>query len=419
MRGRSWLPHWYATLSQAERRTLWTCFGGWGLDAMDVQIYSFLIPTLIAAWGLTRAQAGLLGTVALIASSVGGWLGGMLADRFGRVRILQISILWYAIFTALGGLTRSFDGLLAIRSLQGLGFGGEWAAGAVLIGEIIRPEHRGKAVGYVQSAYAVGWGAAAILSTVWFLLLPPGWAWRALFWTGAAPALLVLAVRRHLREPGVFVAARRQGGAVPLAIFGPRLLRITMLASLLALGVQGSSYAVITWLPTYLHSVRHLGATAAGSYVVVVTAGAFCGYIASAHLTDLVGRRRNFLIYAIGCCAVDFAYLYLPTGNTGILLMGFPFGFFTQGIYASIGAYFTELFPTAVRAGGQSFAYSFGRSVGALFALAVGLLGTRMPLDRAIGALSLGGYALTLLAAFLLPETRGMPLRAEGGGPPA
>jgi MFS family permease len=406
---------WYKELAGGEKRTFWACFGGWGLDGMDVQIYSFLIPTLIAVWGISKAEAGTLATVALISSAIGGWGTGILADRFGRVRMLQISILWYSGFTFLSGFTNSFDQLLVCRALQGIGFGGEWAAGSVLMGEMIRAQHRGKAVGCVQSAYAVGWAAAAILSSVLFYLLPVDWAWRALFWAGLAPALLIVFVRRYVEEPPVFRAAQPASKQIPFlerltAIFARDLIRTTLLASLLALGVQGSSYAIITWLPTYLSTVRHLSATSTGLSVLVATFGAFCGYIVSAYLTDTVGRRRNFLIYAVGCWLIDFTYIYAPLNDSASLLMGFPLGFFSQGIYASVGPYFTELFPTRVRATGQAFCYSFGRSIGALFALLIGLMSAHMPLDKAIGLLSLGGYLLTLIAAFMLPETRGRVL---------
>jgi MFS family permease len=184
----------------------------------------------------------------------------------------------------------------------------------------------------------------------------------------------------------------------------------------LAAGVQGSSYAIIFWLPTFLRTVRHLTATGAGSYVAVVTLGAFCGYLCSAYLTDAVGRRRNFLIYAVGCWVIDFAYMLLPLNDLAILLLGFPFGFFSQGIYASLGPYFTELFPTRIRATGQSFSYNFGRSIGALFVSIVALLAETMPLGEAIGMMSLGGYALAIGATLLLPETQGIALDAAGPG---
>ena len=233
---------WYRELSTGERRTFWGCAAGWALDAMDVQLFSFVLPAIMLALGVNAGQAGLLGTSALISSAVGGWIAGSLADRYGRVRILQFSILWYSVFTALSACATSFDSLLVIRTLQGLGFGGEWAAGAVLMGEIIRAEHRGKAVGCVQSSYAVGWFAAALLSTIVLAVFPPEYAWRAVFVFGLLPALLVIYIRRHVKEPPLFARAQRtQEGPRPgpFAIFAPGILRTTVLTSMLAAGVQG------------------------------------------------------------------------------------------------------------------------------------------------------------------------------------
>jgi len=160
--------NWYRDLGAAERRTFVACFAGWALDALDVQIYSFVVPALIAVWHITNAQAGLLATSALVISAFGGWIAGMLADVVGRARLLMIMIVWFAFFTFLSGFTNSFEQLLVVRGLQGFGFGGEWAAGSVLIGEVVRGADRGKVVGIVQSAWAWGWAAAAILATIIF-----------------------------------------------------------------------------------------------------------------------------------------------------------------------------------------------------------------------------------------------------------
>src|SRR5689334_18906139 len=162
---------WYGELQASERRTFWACFGGWMLDAMDVQIFSFVIPAIIAAFAITNADAGLIGTVTLLTSAFGGWCAGALSDRFGRVRTLQITIAWFAFFTLLCGFAQNYTQLFIFRALMGLGFGGEWAAAAVLVGEVIRPEHRGKAVGAMQSGWAVGWGIAALLATLLFSVL--------------------------------------------------------------------------------------------------------------------------------------------------------------------------------------------------------------------------------------------------------
>ena len=167
--------NWYRELQGNERKTLWSCFLGWALDGMDVQIYTFLIPALTAAWGLSKGDAGLLQTVALLTSALGGWIAGHARRPHRPRRMLQITILWFAVFTALSGLTQSFDQLLIVRSLQGLGFGGEWAAGSVLIGEVVRTRFRGSAVGFVQSGWAPGWAVAAIAASLALAYLPAEW----------------------------------------------------------------------------------------------------------------------------------------------------------------------------------------------------------------------------------------------------
>src|SRR5208283_2507047 len=178
--------------------------------------------------------AGLLATVTLILSAVGGWIAGLLADRIGRVRTLQITVAWFAVFTFLSGFTNSFEQLLVTRGLQGLGFGGEWAAGSVLMGEVISARHRGKAVGFVQSSWSVGWGIAALAATVASLLLPKEYAWRVLFFLGLLPAFTIFLIRRLVPEPAVYV--RAQAHPSMLAIFSPAFLSITIRGYLLALG---------------------------------------------------------------------------------------------------------------------------------------------------------------------------------------
>ena len=403
---------WWGELTGKEKRTFGACFGGWALDGMDFQFYGLVIPSLIAEWHLSKAQAGTIQTTTLLVSSAGGWLAGLLADRIGRVRTLQITILWFAAFTALSGLSQNYGQLLAARALMGLGFGGEWAAGAVLMGEVIHARHRGKAVGTVQSGWALGWGAAAILYTIVFRKLPEQTAWRVLFLAGIAPALLVLYIRRYVEEPEIFRAARAQAikSSHFLEIFAPEIVRTTALAALLATGAQGGYYAITTWLPTYLRTVRGLSVFGTGSYLIVVIAGSFCGYLVSAWLSDEIGRRRNFFLFAIGSMAAVLLYTLAPISNQQMLVLGFPLGFFASGIFSGMGAFFTELFPTRIRGSGQGFCYNFGRGIGALFPTVIGALSAGMPLGRAIGIFAASAYAVLLVAAILLPETRGKEL---------
>jgi len=410
---------WYHDMAKAEKRSFWTCWLGWSLDAMDVQIYSFAMPTLIVLWGMTKGEAGLIGTSALLASAFGGWLAGMLADRIGRVRLLQITIAWFSLFTALSALTNSFGELLVVRMLQGFGFGGEWAAGAVLMGEVVAARHRGKAVGTVQSGWAIGWGAAALLYALLFSLLPEDIAWRAMFAVGLAPALLVLFVRRWVEEPKLFVESRarvRAGEARSngLAIFAPPLLATTALAAVLVTGAQGGYYALAIWLPTYLKTERGLSVLDTGGYVAVLVIGSWLGFMTSAYLNDLIGRRRNFVLFALGSVAALAIYLFLPISNALMLWLGAPLGFFSLGVFSGMGPLLTELYPTAVRGSGQGFCYNFGRGLGALFPALVGYLSATMPLAQAIGAFAVSAYAVVVVAALALPETRGKELGATG-----
>src|ERR1700683_431103 len=190
---------WLSELSQAQRAAIIGASAGWAVDGFDFVLYSLVMPTLIATWGMTRFQAGLIATAALLTSSIGGWVAGMLADAYGRVKILQLTIVWFSVCTFLSGLTHSFEQLAGIRALQGFGFGGEGAVGAVLVSAVMETKNRGKAVGIMQSGYAVGWAFAALTFTLFFAWLPDHYAWRALFFVGILPASLVV----YLRARGV------------------------------------------------------------------------------------------------------------------------------------------------------------------------------------------------------------------------
>ncbi|HEY4930247.1 MAG TPA: MFS transporter [Terriglobales bacterium] len=407
---------WIFDLTAPERSTLVATFFGWALDGMDVMVYSFVIPTLIAAWHISKGQAGMLGTVALLISAVGGWLAGLLADRFGRVRVLQITILWFAFFTFLSGFTNSFWQLLMTRGLQGLGFGGEWAVGSVLMGEAIRAKYRGKAVGTVQGGWAIGWGVTAISYTVLFSILPAATAWRAMFWIGILPALLVFYIRREVPEPEVFHQTREREvslgrGSRFLEIFSPALLKTTLLTALLATGVQGGYYAITTWLPTFLKTARGLSVLNTGGYLFVVIVGSFVGYMVSAWLADRLGRKRTLILFAVCSFLTVTAYTYLPISNQLMLVLGFPLGFFASGSFSPVGSFFTELFPSRLRGSGQGFSYNFGRGIGALFPTLVGYLSARITLGHAISIFAVAAYLVMILAVLLLPETRGKELQ--------
>lgn len=403
---------WYRQVTAKERKTFWACFSGWALDALDVQMFSLAIPALIAAFSLSKADAGLISGATLVASAIGGWVAGALSDRYGRVKTLQITILWFSLFTFLSAFAQSYPQLLVLKALQGFGFGGEWAAGAVLMAETIRAEHRGKAMGTVQSAWAVGWGGAVLLFSVLFSLLPPETAWRAMFVIGLLPALLVVYVRRSVPETEAFLAGRKAAAGKPasstlLGIFRPDVLRLTVIGSLLGVGAHGGYYALMTWLPTYLKTEKHLSVLSTGGYLAVIIVAFWCGCIASAQLLDRIGRRRTVASFAICCVLTVLGYIFLPLSDAQMLVCGFPLGFFAAGIPASLGALFNELYPSGIRGTGVGFCYNFGRVASAGFPVLVGHMSDSMPLGQAIGIDAAIAYALVVIAVLMLPETRG------------
>ncbi len=397
------------------RRTLLAATLGYGLDGFDTMIYTFVIPALIAAGRLSAAQAGDVAAATLVTSAVGGWGAGVLADRYGRVRILMLTVLWYSLFTFLSGCTRSFGELLAARALQGFGFGGEWAVGSVLIAESIAAADRGKAVGVVQSGWAVGWAAAALCFWGLDAWLPAALAWRVCFWLGLLPALLVIYVRRRVPESPVYLALRAmpRTAASSLDIFRAPLARTTLLASLLCTGMLGAYYAVTTWLPTYLKTERGLTVFGTSTYLLVLIAGSLAGYLAAAWGSDALGRRRAFMLFAVCAAALVLVYVRLPVTDAVMLWLGFPLGFFLSGIFSGTGAFLAELFPDAVRGSAQGFCYNVGRAASAAGPALIGHARGAASLGTSIAATAIGAYALVVLAAWLLPETRGRMLGAS------
>ena len=402
-------------MNGAERKTFWACFAGWALDGMDFMIYPLVIGSIIALWQVDRGTAGLAVTVTLLASAFGGWIAGHLADRIGRVRTLQITILWFSFFSLVCAFAQSFEQLIVARALLGFGFGGEWAAGAVLMAETIRSPYRGRAVGCVQSGWAVGWGLAVLAQAVLFSMLDGESAWRAMFALGALPALLVFYLRRHVKEPALSARAREERSAKGdrpkiWEIFSGPLRKSTLLAALLATGAQGGYYAMATWLPTFLATERKLTVINSAAYLAPLVLGSFVGYLAGAWLADRIGRRMLFIVFSVGALSLTVVYLQFDISNRMMFFLAFPLGFFASGYYSGLGPFLSEMFPTRLRGTGQGFAYSFGRGIGAAFPALVGFMSAKMSLSAAIACFAAGAYGLFLIVALVLPETRGREL---------
>jgi MFS family permease len=413
---------WLQKTTADERRALLAAYAGYGLDGFDFMIYSFIIPTLLIVWSMSKAEAGYIASGALVTSALGGWAAGVLADRYGRARVLQLTVLWFAVFTFLSGFTHSFGQLFFTRAMQGFGFGGEWSVGSVLIAEFIDARHRGKAAGLVQSSWSVGWAAAALAFWAVSSMAPAAVAWKIVLWLGILPGLLIVYIRRNVGEPPIYLEMRARRSAIGaprsrpteyLDIFKRPLLGTTLLATLLSTGMLGAYYSVTTWLPTFLATERHLSVGGTTGFLLMVSVGSLAGYLVSAWLTDTIGRRRGFMLFA--CCAALLILLYthLPAAP-GMFFIGFPLGFFLLGIFSGMGACLAELYPGAVRGSGQGFSYSVGRGIGGFCPSLIGVLSNHIPLGDAIAGFTVAAYVLVVVCAWLLPETRGRVFVADG-----
>ncbi len=403
---------WFREAPPEGRRALLAAASGWMLDAMDVMLYAFALTAIRAEFGLDGAQAGLLASVTLVASAVGGIGAGLLADRIGRARVLVLSILAYSLFTGLTATARTVAELALWRALVGLGLGGEWSAGSVLVAETWPAAHRGKAIGLMQSGWAVGYVLAAFLAAA----VLPAWGWRPLFLLGVLPGLLAVWVRWRVPEPAIWRERGARGGGGPgLGILlRPPLLGRVVAATSLATVLLFAYWGLFTWVPTYLAMPQAQGGAGLGlvrstGFVVAMQAGAFFGYTTFGFLADRFGRRPVFLAFVLGAAVVVPAFGLLARSEGGLLLLAPLVGYLGHGYFSVFGALLAELFPSPVRGAAQGFCYNAGRAVSALAPFTIGALADRHGLGSAL-ALTAAFYVAGAFLMRFLPETKGQEL---------
>lgn len=406
---------WYSELSKIERSTSWACFGGYALDAFDAALYALLAPVLITVLGFTSPQIGVLSTVGLIGNAIGGLLGGIVADRVGRVTMLKATILWVAAFSGVAAALSNYNGLLVVRFLQGVGFGAEAAAAGVLISEVMRPHLRGRVVSAVQSGHAVGQAVSLAAMTIIFQFFPAEIAWRIMFIVGVVPGLLALYVQYYVPESEIYetaAAARRAGTkALPFwTIFSSSNRRATLFSLLVATGVYGASFSIHHWLPTYLRLSLNLPVASTAGYLAVDIAGVFIGPIVSGFVSDRIGRRATFVVFVVCEAAVIVGLLFMPISLETALGLIFLQGTLQGGLNACLLPTFVELFKTDIRASGTGFCITGGRGFGSIATTAVGMLAIVMPLGQAMGVSTLCAFGLVIVGAIFLPERSGVDL---------
>jgi MFS family permease len=399
---------WWREGTPAGRKALIAAALGWMLDSFDVMLYALTLASIMPALGLTKETAGLLGSITLLSAAAGGIAFGVIADRFGRTRALMASVLIYSIFTAACGLAQTAAQLAVFRVLLGIGMGGEWASGAALVSETWPDRHRGKALGMMQSAWAIGYAAAAIVT----MIVLPRWGWRAVFFIGVLPAFLTLWVRSHVEEPRMWRETTRPRGSLK-AIFSPALVRLTIPLTVMNAFTLFGWWGFNLWLPGYLSlpvSAGGMGfpATTMSAFIVAMQLGMWLGYVTFGFISDRVGRKRTYVTYT--CTAAVLILIYISLSSPLLVLLLGPFvAFFATGYFSGFGAVTAEIYPTEIRASAQGFTYNMGRVTSALAPFVVGSLAQNHGFQAAL-SLTSAAFLLAAVTWIWIPETRGRVL---------
>jgi MFS family permease len=393
-------------------RAAWLALGaagaGWMLDAFDVMLYAFALTFIRDEFALSSAAAGALASATLVFSAVGGIAFGLLADRIGRVRALVLSILAYSIGTGLTAASHTVLELVLCRAIVGIGLGGEWSAGSVLVAESWPGAFRGRAIGFMQAGWAIGYAMAALVAAA----VIPTHGWRILFAIGIVPALLTLAIRRAVPEPAI---ARRAEGPRDLgSLLRPPLLARVVVATSFATALLFAYWGLFTWMPTYLASPVERGGVGLGlvkstSWILAVQAGAFAGYTTFGFLADRIGRRPAVRVFVLGAAVIVPVFALASHHPTLLLVLAPAVGYFGHGAFSVFGSLLAELFPTAIRGTAQGFCYNAGRALSALAPVTLGAIADARGLGAAL-ALTVAFFLAAAILVGYLPETKGTAL---------
>ena len=401
-------PFRWANTTEAQRRTVVAAGLGWMLDAFDVMLYSIVLATLMREFGMSKTTAGLLNSLTLVASAIGSFAFGILADRAGRRRMLSLSILTYSVFTFACGFSAGVTSLAVFRFLLGLGMGGEWNSGATRVAETWPSEWRGRAMAMVQSSWAIGYALAALVAGI--VLAHTTWRW--VFFVGVLPALLVFWIQHDVPEPEIWKGQSH----VPRTTYQWRPI-LPRLFALLATNTFGmfAWWGLFTWIPAYLalpaarggRDFTQLNFTA--FLVILNLCGMFPGYLLFGVLADKFGRKRAFVSYLL-LAALSVPAFALAQSPAMILFTACITAFFGTGFFTGSGILGSELFPTSIRATALGISYNAARGLSALAPIGIGVLGERYGLNWGFGVCGIA-FACAAVCALMLPETQGTELR--------
>jgi MFS family permease len=395
-----------------QRRTLIAAGLGWMLDAFDVMLYSIVLATLMREFGMTKATAGLLNSLTLVASAIGSFGFGLLADRVGRRRMLSASIWTYSLFTFACGFSTSVTMLAVFRFLLGLGMGGEWNSGATLVAETWPGIWRGRAMAIVQSSWAIGYALAAIVANA--VLSRANWRW--VFFVGVLPALVTLWIQHDVPEPELWEKQRATPASASVKRELWRSVRPSLL-SLLSMNTFGmfAWWGLFTWIPAYLvlpeaSGGRNFNQLSFTAFLVVLNlCGMFPGYLLFGVLADKLGRKRTTIAYLF-LAALSVPAFAVARSPGLILLTASISAFFGTGFFTGSGLLGSELFPTPIRATALGVSYNAARGLSAFAPFIIGAIGQAYGLGWGFAACGLA-FAAAGISAFWVPETHGRELQ--------
>ncbi|MGB4703762.1 MAG: MFS transporter [Candidatus Saccharicenans sp.] len=442
-----YLTGWFRKSPPPARRALLASCFGWMLDSFDVMLYALVLAHLMRDLSMSKATAGLLGSLTLLASAFGGMIFGVVADRLGRTVALRASILIYSVFTFMCGLSQNVYQLGVFRVFLGLGMGGEWASGAALVSEYFPSEHRGKALGFMQSFWAAGYAAAALVTAI----ILPRFGWRAVFFIGILPALLVFWIRSKVEEPELWKRIRKERQTArceenknrntndrsgsPGVVKNPsentpdqvpdcsrqesrsalsgKLLRVTAAVTLMNALTMFAWWGFNLWIPGYLslsgtQGGLGLSTREMSSLVIFMQLGMWLGYLTFGYISDSLGRKRSYVFYLLSASLLVFLY---SIARTPLLLffLGPVVAFFGTGYFSGFGALTAELYPTRIRATLQGITYNSGRIVSAIAPLAVGSVAQDHGFRVAFWLVS-AAFIIAAAVWSFIPETKGKEL---------
>jgi MFS family permease len=404
---------WWRAADLRARRAFVAASLGWMLDSFDVMLYSLVLAALIQdpVLQLSPATAGTLGAITLLAAAVGGVAFGVIADRIGRKRALMAAVLIYSVFTAACGFVQTVPQLAVFRVLLGFGMGGEWATGVALVSETFPAKHRGKALAFVQSAWAIGYGLAALVN--WIVM--PVWGWRGVFFVGVLPALFTLWIRRKLDEPPLWrQSAAHERGDIG-ALFRPGMASVTVFIILMNACCLFGWWGLNLWVPAYLNLPVERGGVGLSSstmsqFVIFMQLGMWLGYISFGYIADAIGRKRAYVLFVLAAALLLPVYGVLRTPWM-LLLLGPLVAFFGTGYYSGFGAVIAELYPTPVRATAAGVCYNVGRIASAAAPFVVGSMAATQGFGVAF-TITGAAFALAALAWVGIPDTANRELTA-------